>query len=114
MSVSRNLQLLEDKPNGVRPTVSQHTISEIVKQKTNSNRVCNHKSDTVSPTCTLITVDSGACDAVAPPQTFVNTELNTNDRGIGKVYGACGGEVVRNIGCKSVGFVISTGEKTQI
>ena len=112
VSVSRNLQLLEHKPKGIRPTASPNSVCEIVRHKNNHETTCfiKYKGDTVSPICTPITIDSGACDAVAPPQAFMNTELKTNNKEQGKVYGTCGGELVRNIGCKSVGFVTSTGE----
>ena len=46
-----------------------------------------------------LTIDSGACDSVAHPASFPNTD-NIKNNELGKVYGACGGEAVNNIGTK--------------
>ena len=52
---------------------------------------------------TRATIDSGACTTIAPPSAFPNTDMFWTSR-VGKVYGACGGESVKNIGTKSVEF----------
>ena len=108
-------------PVGVRPVTNN--LSEIVKFKTKNSensknnifrfRARGHNKNHVGadPTPTVVTVDSGACDAVCPPHAFKNTPMNTNNHEFNKSYGACGGEAVKNIGCKSVGFVSVTGEK---
>ena len=109
-------------PPGVRPPVNPN-LSEIVKFKTKNSensknnifrfRARGHNKNHVGtdPTPTVVTVDSGACDAVCPPHAFKNTPMNTNNHEFNKSYGACGGETVKNIGCKSVRFVSVTGEK---
>ena len=55
----------------------------------------------VSHEVTFTTVDSGACDSVAPPISFGNTEREKHED-YGKKYGACGGETITNLGVKSV------------
>ena len=50
----------------------------------------------------VITVDSGACDAVCPPKSFEHTHIDVSNVDRGNTYGACGGETVTNIGCKHV------------
>ena len=64
---------------------------------------------TVAAKPTEITVDSGACDAVCPPNAFENTPLNKNNREYGKSYGACGGETVFNIGSKELTCLTESG-----
>ena len=54
----------------------------------------------VSSTPVKATVDSGACDNVCPPAAFPETPINPNSSEVGKCYGACGGETVKNIGEK--------------
>ena len=48
-------------------------------------------------------MDSGACTTIAPPSAFPNTPIHWTPK-VGRVYGACGGEVVKNIGSKTVHF----------
>ena len=48
-----------------------------------------------------VTVDSGACDAIAPPSAFSHT-FSSKHAEYGCTYKACGGEVVTNIGVKKV------------
>ena len=55
-----------------------------------------------------VTVDSGACDAIVPPQVFSNTKT-TKHAEYGCTYKACGGEVVTNIGQKSVNCKFNEG-----
>ena len=50
---------------------------------------------------TDITVDSGACDSIAPPSAFKDTPMQRHHE-VGQKYGACGGETVTNIGVKNV------------
>ena len=50
---------------------------------------------------TLTTVGSGACDSIAPPNSFSNTETEKHED-YGKKYGACGGETITNLGVKAV------------
>ena len=52
---------------------------------------------------TRATVDSGACTTIAPPHAFPHTHMYSTNK-VGKVYGACGGEAVKNIGNKLVHF----------
>ena len=49
----------------------------------------------------VATVDSGACDSMAPSRQLKMTKLVPGPD-IGKCYGACGGETVTNLGVKSV------------
>ena len=56
----------------------------------------------------MTTVDSGACDSIAPPETFKNTPI-TRTSDYGKSYGACGGEDVTNLGTKFVKALIQNG-----
>ena len=55
---------------------------------------------------TTVTVDSGACDNIGPPKAFPNTQIEQTDES-GRVYGACGGEAVTNVGCKQVTYQTS-------
>ena len=55
-------------------------------------------------------IDSGACDVVCPPSSFPNARLNPKDKEYGKCYCACGGETVRNIGCKKLRCLTGSGE----
>ena len=57
-----------------------------------------------------VTVDSGACESIAPVKDFSNTNITTSKE-TGKVYGACGGEAVKNIGCKNVQYITREGKK---
>ena len=56
-----------------------------------------------------MTIDSGACDAVCPSNTFENTTIGTSNKEYGNSYGACGGETVKNIGCKRVKCITGSG-----
>ena len=83
----------------------------ILKQ---NNSMCNVWKDAVNtikatsnnPVCksTTVTVDSGACVSIAPPHAFPNTVLHSKNAAYGKIYGACGGEAVRNVGEKRVEY----------
>ena len=64
---------------------------------------------TVSTAITTATVDSGACDSIAPPSVFPKT-ATTQGKETGRVYGACGGEAVRNLGCKQVAYMTEENE----
>ena len=55
---------------------------------------------------TRATIDSGACTTIAPPSSFPNTPIHWTPK-VGKVYGACGGEAVKNIGNKTVNYQAS-------
>ena len=44
-----------------------------------------------------LTVDSGACDSAAHPASFPHAK-DIRSQEYGKLYGACGGEAVQNIG----------------
>ena len=57
----------------------------------------------ISGAITRATVDSGACTTIAPPSAFPNTPMHATPK-VGKVYGACGGEAVTNIGSKLVQY----------
>ena len=96
-------------PSGVRPA---NHIGEIVSKsqkhvhldiKTLPNGLA------VSERPTTVTIDSGACEAVCPSQAFPHTHICTDTIEYGKCYGACGGETVKNIGEKNVGFVSGSG-----
>ena len=52
---------------------------------------------------TRATIDSGACTTIAPPSEFPNTPMFWTPK-VGKIYGACGGESVKNIGTKTVDY----------
>ena len=96
-------------PSGVRPA---NHIGEIVSKsqkyvhldiKTLPNGLAVSKNPTV------VTIDSGACEAVCPQQAFPYTHICSDTIEYGKCYGACGGETVRNMGQKDVGFVSGSG-----
>ena len=101
-------------PVGVRPvgsTANKVMFSEIVNHNTKHNNVDIHRVSNnivVDPRPIDLTIDSGACDAVCPPSAFPNTNVDNSNRECGKQCGACGGEAVRNIGCKH--FKCLTGE----
>ena len=68
------------------------------------------KSGSTAEHVHTVTVDSGACESIAPAKDFSNTQLTTSVE-TGKIYGACGGEVVKNIGCKNVQYMTREGAK---
>ena len=55
---------------------------------------------------TFLTVDSGACDSIAPSGWFPNTKITCSAE-TGRTYGACGGETVTNLGAKSARCLFS-------
>ena len=67
----------------------------------------------VSNKSQYVTVDSGACDSIIPPNMFNNTTtVRTHE--FGKTYGACGGETVTNIGQKSVKCLVNNNNVKRI
>ena len=64
---------------------------------------------TASSTVTKAAVDSGACDSITPSNTFKHTEIKRT-RESGKIYGACGGEPVVNMGSKTVTYATRNGK----
>ena len=69
-------------------------LSQIAKRNKNINT-------NAFPGSVNITVDSGACDSIAPPSAFKSTPIEKHSE-VGQKYGACGGETVTNIGVKNV------------
>ena len=90
-------------------------INQIVGPKTIKSKIIkipNGKTGTHgligAPRPTRTAIDSGACDSIIPPTAFPNTVIDkSND--IGKIYGACGGEGVTNLGEKAVEFITKEG-----
>ena len=83
----------------------QHMINQIVKQDVKKiphvNLSCLPNGFVAAGSPETATIDSGACDSIAPPQAFKNSKtIKTNE--FGKTYGACGGETVTNVGYKKV------------
>ena len=70
----------------------------------------NGKVSDAAESSTNITVDSGACESIAPQCMFPNTPMK-HSPSVGKLYGACGGETVKNIGIKSVCFATAAGQQ---
>ena len=102
---------------GVRPAEQTH-IYNLLNQiagpihkhgfKT-SDRPTKTLGYTTSNVVEYLTVDSGACDSIAHPSAFPHTNtIITNE--YGKVYGACGGESVQNMGTKEVKCITRTGK----
>ena len=57
----------------------------------------------------LVTVDSGACDAIVPPGVFPNTAVARHNE-CGATYRACGEETVTNLGLlKCVEYMFPSG-----
>jgi hypothetical protein len=82
-------------PLGVRPTTNKNPnqFSEIVKHNSKQQDVdvSGFKNKlVVDPTPILVTIGSGACDAVCPPGSFPHTNIDIDHREYGKCYGACG------------------------
>ena len=67
------------------------------------------KSGSTADTVHTVTVDSGACESIAPARDFSNTQTRSSNE-YGKVYGACGGEAVKNIGYKDVQYITREGK----
>ena len=61
----------------------------------------------------LVTVDTGACDAIGPPEVFKNTSAERHAE-YGTKYKACGGEVVTNLGVKRVECLFDGGVHKKI
>ena len=64
------------------------------------NKQCMGKPR-VAGDITRATIDSGACTTIAPPHAFPHAHIHWTPK-VGKTYGACGGEAVKNIGTKTV------------
>ena len=81
---------------------SRH-IDQIVNHKGSIDKGCTvrglPKHLLASHKVELLTVDSGACDSMAPPSMFKNTPT-IKHKEFGNTYKACGGEQVTNIGLK--------------
>ena len=91
--------------NEVSPVYDDFSFNTIVGPRFQAGYKANVKSLTpqqgqlASGEVEYLTVDSGACDSVSHPASFPNTHSEKTDE-YGKVYGACGGEAVQNIGTK--------------
>ena len=67
----------------------------------------------VSKVVEYLTVDSGACDSIAHHSAFPNTNTTVAHE-YGKIYGACGGEAVQNMGTKEVHCVTNNGKYSNL
>ena len=78
-------------------------ISQVSKSNSKNHKISDKKGNFRVGEITRATVDSGACTTIAPPSSFPNTPSFWTPK-VGRVYGACGGEVVKNIGTKTVNY----------
>ena len=106
---------------GVRPIhkIAQPHISQIVKHKetekiiNKTRKSLNSDGWSCAEQLEYVTVDSGACDAIVPPRAFSNTPTAKHAE-YGCTYKACGGEVVTNIGQKTVNCRFNEGFDQQV
>ena len=92
-------------------TQNQNHISAIIKGSTNKIgfQVRNLPEGwSAAEEVQLITVDTGACDAIVPPEVFKHTQA-ARHKDYGTKYRACGGETVTNLGVKHVNCLFNEG-----
>ena len=61
----------------------------------------------------FLTVDSGACVTIVPPEMFKHTPVDRHSE-FGSKYRACGGETVTNLGLKCTECLFSDGSSKKI
>ena len=84
--------------------------ANVIDNRANSRVEHDAKNDQIvgAQAPVRLTVDSGACESIIPPGMFPLTPKRKSD-GIGKLYAACGGETVMNVGQKHVHFQTAEG-----
>ena len=89
--------------------------ANVIHNRANSRVEHDAKNDQIvgASAPVKITVDSGACESIVPPGMFPLTPKRKSD-GIGKLYAACGGETVMNVGQKHVRFQTADGKSKHI